>query len=106
MRHFGRLAQMEAVDAFLDQAIGVRDPLVLAQMLHPRCDKESFDDASFIGGILEHAPAIGAVAAPLMSEVLEGLEKLLPILRTNAVFDRDQDWPAVLVDGVRRERRR
>ena len=73
MRDFGRLSQMEAVHAFLQQAIGVRDPLVLAQMLHPRCDKEGLDDAPFIGSILEHVPAIGAIAATLMSELLEDL---------------------------------
>jgi hypothetical protein len=62
---------MEAVYAFLDQAIGVCDPLVLAQMLRPRYDEEDFDDASFVGGILEHAPTIGAVAATFMSELLK-----------------------------------
>ena len=71
MRDFGRLSQMEAVHALLHQAIGVCDPLVLAQMLRPRCDQEGLDDAPFIGSILEHVPAIGAIAATLMSELLE-----------------------------------
>jgi hypothetical protein len=35
MRDFRGIAQVEAVHAFLDQAIGVCDPLVLAQMLCP-----------------------------------------------------------------------
>jgi hypothetical protein len=73
MRHFGCIAQIEALYAFFDQAIGVRDPLMLAQVLSPRCDEEGLDDASFVGGILEHAPAIGAVAATLMSDLLKGL---------------------------------
>lgn len=73
MRDFGCVAQMEALYAFFDQAIGVCDPLVLAQVLGPRCDEERLDHASFVGGILEHAPTIGAVAATLVSELLKEL---------------------------------
>jgi hypothetical protein len=73
MRCFGLIAQMEAFDAFLDKAIGVCDQLVLAQMLHPRNDKKVFNDTPFIGGIREHAPAISAVAATFVSELLEDL---------------------------------
>src|SRR5579862_9107268 len=103
MSNGGFIAQVEAFYALLHQAIGVRDPLVLAQMLHPGCDEKGFNDAPFFGGILEHAPAIGAVAAPLISELFDDREKLLPILRAYAVFDCDQDRSSVLVNWVRGE---
>jgi len=89
MCDFGRAVEMETVHAFLDQAVGICNSLVLAQMLRPGGDEESLDDASFADGILEYAPAIGAVAAPFISELFNGLQELLPILRTNAVFDCD-----------------
>src|SRR6201998_3335005 len=97
---------MEAVDALLNQAIGVCDPLVLAQMLGPGCDQEGLADAAFIDGIRPQVPAVSAIAATLVSELLEGLEELLPILRTNAVFDRDEDGASILLDRVRGDRRR
>jgi hypothetical protein len=75
-------------------------------MLRPRRDEESLNDAFFVGGILEYAPAIGTVAAPFISELFNDLQELLPILRTNAVFDCDEDWPSVMVDRVGHERRR
>ena len=106
MCDFGGAVQLETLHAFLDQAIGICNSLVLAQMLRPRRDEKSLDDASFLGGILEHAPAIGAVTAPFMSELLNGLQEQWAILRTNAVFDCDEDWPSVLVDRVGREGRR
>jgi hypothetical protein len=53
MRDFGYIAQVEAVHAILDDAIGIGDPFMLAQMLRPRRDEKSLDDASFVGGILE-----------------------------------------------------
>jgi hypothetical protein len=31
-----------------------------------------------VGGILEYAPPIGAVAAPFVSELFKGLQELLP----------------------------
>jgi hypothetical protein len=73
MRDFGCIGQIEAVYAFFNQAIGVCDPLMLTQVLGPRCDEESLDDASFVGGILEHPPAIGTVAATLVSDLLKDL---------------------------------
>jgi hypothetical protein len=106
MCDLGRAVEMETVDAFLDEAISIGNSLVLAQMLRPRRDEESLDDASFVGGILEYASPIGAVAAPFVSELFKGLQELVPILRTNAVFDCDEDWPSVVVDGMGRERRR
>jgi hypothetical protein len=106
MCDLGRAVEMETAHAFLDQAIGIRNSLVLAQMLRPGRDVESLDDASFVGGILEYAPAIGTVAASFISELFNDLQELLPILRTNAVFDCDEDWPSVVIDRVGRERRR
>jgi len=73
MRDFGFLAQMEAFHAFLHQAISICDPLMLAQMLHPGGHKKGFDDAPFVGSILEHAPAIGAIAATFISEFFKDL---------------------------------
>ena len=106
MRDFGRAVEMEAVHAFLDQAIGICNSLVLAQMLCPRRNEESLDDASFVGRILEYVPAIGAVAAPFVSELFNDLQELLPILQTNTVFDCNEDWPSVVFDGAGHERRR
>jgi hypothetical protein len=58
----------------LDDAIGVGDPFVLTQMLRPRRDEESLDDASFVGGILEYAPPIGPVATSFVAELFNGLQ--------------------------------
>ena len=96
---------MEADHAFLDYPVGVCHTLMLAQMLHPGCD-EVFDNAPFIGGILEHAPAVGAVAATLAPEFLKDLQKLLPVLRANTVFDCNQDRASILLDVVGGNRRR
>jgi hypothetical protein len=73
MCDLGCIAQIEALYAFFDQAIGVCDPIMLAQVLGPRCDEEGLDDASFVGRILERAPAIGPVAATLVADLLKDL---------------------------------
>ena len=48
---------------------------MLAQMLHPGFDQEGLDHAPFLGGVLEHAPGIGAVAAALVLELRQRFEK-------------------------------
>ena len=104
--YFRCALRVKPLHIFLQQPIGIGDPLVLAQMFRPGRDEESLNDASFVGGILEYTPPIGAVAAPFISELINGLQELLAILRTNAVFDGDKDWPSIVVDAVDRQRRR
>ena len=58
------------------------------------------------GGILEHAPGIGSVAATLMSSFASGFEKSSTVLRMDAVFDRHQDRAAIALDILCSERRR
>ena len=58
------------------------------------------------GGVLEHAPGIGAVAAPLVLELGDGFEERVAVLRPDAVFDRHQHRPAIMRDLLRGDRRR
>ena len=44
--------------------------------------------------------AIGAVAAPLVLELGERFEERFAVLRPDAVFDRDQDGPAIVLDRL------
>src|SRR5580704_8686171 len=61
MRHLGRARQREPVHRVLHQAIRIGDAFVLAKMLHPGFDKEGFEHTAFVGCVLEHTPAIGAI---------------------------------------------
>src|SRR5580698_1814950 len=49
--------EMKSLHGFLDQAIGIRDPLVLTQVLHPRSDKERLHHPARIGRIFVNTPA-------------------------------------------------
>ena len=77
MRDDGRAGQMEFVHGVLHHAVGIGDALVLAQVLHPGFDQKRLEHAAVLGGILEHAPGIGAVAAALMLELGDGFEECL-----------------------------
>jgi len=52
--------------------VGLRDALVLAQMLGPGFDHEPFDDALWIGNVLADTPREGAVAPSLQCEPGDG----------------------------------
>jgi len=51
------------------------------------------------GRILEQPPVVGTVATALPRVLAERLQKPLPVLRIDVVFDRHQDRSAVLLDA-------
>jgi hypothetical protein len=56
--HRGRRARsLRGQQAFLDDPVCLRHPLVLPQVLDPRLDEEHLDDAGRVGGILKLVPA-------------------------------------------------
>ena len=66
---------MEGQHLALQVGIRIRDALVLAQMFRPGFDHEPFGDLLRIGGVLGHAPAIGAVAATFLGQMIEGMQE-------------------------------
>ena len=82
----------------MDQSIGIGHALMLAQVLHPRFYQKGLDHAARLGGVLEDAPGIGAVAAPFVFELRQRLEERLAILGPDPIFDGNQDRSAVLFD--------
>src|SRR5580698_7431013 len=75
MRDLGLALEVEALDLRLQHAIRIGDALVLAHVLQPRFDHERLDEPRRIGGVLVDAPAVGAVAPPLVVEPLHRGEK-------------------------------
>ena len=51
----------EPMNVLLEDAIGVGHSFVLPQVLDPRLDEKRFQKSTGFGGILEHAPRVGAV---------------------------------------------
>lgn len=85
----------ELADGVLNGPVGIGHALVLPQVLEPRCDHERLQKASALGGVLEDVPGICAITPSLLFQVSDGDEEGFAALRGDAVFDRNQDWPAV-----------
>lgn len=79
MRDLGFAVAMEATDRFLQRAIGVGNARVLAQMFEPRFEVESLDEVARLGGVFEHVPGIGAIAAALQAEPVDGGKKRIAV---------------------------
>jgi hypothetical protein len=62
-----RLFAEETVHPILLHTVGICHSLVLTQMLQPGFDKEGFQESSLVGGVLEHAPGVGAVPFAFMA---------------------------------------
>src|SRR6516225_3402990 len=77
---------------------------MLAQMLHPAFDEKSLDKAALLRGIFEHAPGIGAVAAPLMFKACQYLKEGFAVAWIDAIFDGDQHRPAIVLDRAARSK--
>src|SRR4051812_41022551 len=90
--------EMKALHAVLDEAIGIGDALMLAQMLEPGFDEEALDETPGLGGILEEPPGIGAVAPPFMGELGGGGDEVGPSRGIDAIFDRHQHRAAIRRD--------
>src|SRR3984885_13537376 len=106
VRHLRLAIYVEPPHGFLDHTVGVGDALMLAKMLHPGFQQERLDEAPRLGGVLEYAPGVSAVAAPSLFEFCYCIEEGFAIGRPDAVFDRHQDRPAVVPDTLHRDRRR
>jgi hypothetical protein len=101
MRHFRRPLGLEAIDRLLPRAVGLRDPLVLAQMLHPGIQQERLQEPSGLGGVLVEIPLERAVAPPLRREPHDGIHERAAIGRIDVIFDRHQDRAAIGLDVMR-----
>ena len=106
MRYLGSAAEVKTVDRVLDDPIGIGDAFMLTQVLHPGFDQERFDDMPFLGSVVEDAPRISSVAAPLMFEPCQRFKESCPVLGVDAIFDHDQDRSAILLNGLFGDRRR
>ena len=106
MRHFRIAGSVEAANLILQQTVGFGHTLMLTQMFHPAFDEKGLDHASRMGCIFEHAPSIGAVAAPLVLELRQRFEEWFSIARIDAVFHGDQHWAAIVFDRLHSQRRR
>jgi hypothetical protein len=78
-------------------AIGSRQSFVLPEMLIPRGNDEGFDVPIRILRVTEDAPLSGAVAAANPSILANRLEKIRCLVRSNFIFDGDQDWPKISI---------
>ena len=68
-------AEVKTVDRVLNDPISIGDTFMLAQVLHPRSDQERLDDTPFLRGVVEDAPRIGPIAAPLILSRANALRK-------------------------------
>src|SRR5690349_21671510 len=68
MRDLGLATQVKSMNFVLEQTVRVGDALVLSQVFQPRIDNERFQQAAFLGRVLEDAPVICTIAPPLLSQ--------------------------------------
>src|SRR5215831_1903427 len=73
--HFRRAVDLESLNQLLQFTVGVGHPFMLAHMLDPGIEQERLDEAALVLDVLKHAPVERAVAAPLVSEPRNGLQK-------------------------------
>jgi len=59
-------------------------------MLKPGRDHEGLEESSFLGGILEDVPSVGAVPAALLTQLPDGDQERVTFLGSDAVLDRYQ----------------
>ncbi len=97
MRDARRTGQ-QAPDLLFEHAVGVGDPLMRVHELEPGFDQERLDEAADFGGVLEHAPGIGAVALALIAELVERGEEFDVVLGIDAILHGHQDRPLVVLD--------
>ncbi len=84
----------------------MRDTFMLPQMFEPRFHEECFQEPPFLGGVLENAPLVCAVAAALMRESFKRGQEFFAISGIDSVFNNHQDRPLFVLDFIRDERRR
>ena len=86
--HWRRFVALEAAHGVLLHAVGVGDPVVLAQVLEPAFDGEGLDHEAGFGDILvkllgdpKRAEAIGRAARERVRESFLGARHLMQYLR-------------------------
>ena len=104
MRHLRRTLQLKTLHLRLQHPVRIGDPLVLAQMLKPTIDQKRLDEACWVGGILEHAPSIGAVAPALAAEAVERCKECPAPGRIDPILDRHQYRAAIVLDLMAHDR--
>ena len=63
VRDFRCTLDLESVNCLLQHPVSIGDAFVLAQMFKPGFHQKGLDHSAQIGGILEHAPGVSAIAA-------------------------------------------
>src|SRR5260370_27475122 len=87
----GRAALVKGAGVVLGSVIGVRHAIELAQIVQPRLGHKRLDVALFIGRIARNEPAEGAVSFAHAAHLVHGAEKVLGLLRVDAVLDLHYD---------------
>src|SRR5258708_29012335 len=89
---------VEPVDRILQDAVGIRDTFMLAQVLEPGLHKESFHHPSFDCSIFECSPRVGTIASALMTQLFKRGEEDFAVAWIVPIFDRDQHRSTILLD--------
>src|SRR5258707_11181338 len=79
VRNFRYTLDLESVNCLLQHAVSIGDPFVLAQMFEPGFHEKGLDHPAYIGGILEHAPGVSAIAPALTCELFKRRQERLAI---------------------------
>ena len=102
MRDLGCTRDIEAVNRFLQHAVGIGHAFVLPQVLEPRVHLEDFDETPCRLDILEDAPVERAVAPPRPPRA----SRSPPETRRDAPAECDTRWSPARVRGQLRCRAR
>src|ERR1700749_2276046 len=97
---------VESANGILNDAIRVRDALVLSKVLEPGGDHESFQKTPFLGRVFEDVPGVRAVPPSLLAQIPDRGQESITSLGIDAVFNGDQYRPPVSIRLDRQNRSR
>jgi hypothetical protein len=101
--HRGRLIRpVEGPDLLLDDAVRLRDPLVLSHVLEQGLEQERLDEAGGIRRVLKDLPPERPAPQPGLTERLDGVQELARPGRVDPVLHRDEDRASVALQAGRR----
>jgi len=90
---------------FFALPVGHGDALAQVARLQPGADEEGFEIDALGGDISENAPGVGAVAAALSADLLDGVEERVRIVAGDLIAHRHQHRAALVFDFARQNRR-
>src|SRR5271165_7495941 len=99
-RLFEKLAHV-----LLDKRVGLRQAGRTVLEFEQRVEVAGLDETAEVVRIVIDVPGIGAVAHPLMADLVHEVEKSLAVLRIDPVFDDHQNWPPLVLEPLREDER-